>query len=189
MQQAISSFNDTATPSKRISFESPLSASEAFKMGITMENLMLNIYQAVAQRCDQVETKRVLQQVALQAEEQIKALKECHRFALNSELGRFYNSGGVLLETDINQAKVAESYPLIMRNLEIFFDKMQEIEADLLDKSDLGTYFQVKNPQQAADLCAKAKQNSAELYNRLARLYPQTEISEAFEEMARIINN
>lgn len=155
----------------------PLSASQAYGLGIRMHTAVLNEYTALTEKCASEGSIKVLKSLIDQKKKSIASLEGCFNYALNCEMGRFYNSGGMVLETDLVAKEVADSKPIIMRNLDNFYADMKK-----LDAADSERYL--SNPQAFAKF---ANTYMMDLFSRLSRLYPEGEISKTFKDMADTI--
>lgn len=185
--EVISTNNSTTSESKPM--HCPKTASEAYNLGIEMEKVLTGIYTELEKKCNSPSAKKILITVLTQNRQDIATFYEAFGFALNCEIGRFYQSKGKVVSYDSIEQQIASTKPLIIRNLENFFRKNEEIQKDIFQEgSNLGEYFNTRNSTDVYEVCMKVRANSSELYARLAKLYPAGEIRAAFEEMVQIIN-
>ncbi|MBO8158918.1 hypothetical protein [Thermosyntropha sp.] len=178
--------NQITKETEKIKFKVPTTASEAYTLGITMSSLFLHILTILSSQCKSEKGREILNLFAAQEEKEIKTFSSDFKFALNCEITRFYQSGGTIIPLDISKEQIAETKLLITRNLENFFNWMQEIENSFANNPspDASKYFNTKNVEDVFATCMKARMSIIGLYRRLAKLYPKGNISKAFEEMA-----
>lgn len=181
--------NQITKDEEKIKFKIPTTASEAYGLGITMSSLFLHVLAILKTQCKSESGRKILDLFIKQEEKDLECMSFDAKFMLNCEIFKFYQSGGQVLTTEVSREQMAETKFLITRNLENFFTWMQEIEDifSRLPAPDAGKYFNTKNKDDVFNICMKARNNMAELYRRLARLYPEGNIKFAFEEMADIL--
>lgn len=181
--------NQMIKDEEKIKFKIPTTVSEAYGLGITMSSLFLHVLAILKTQCKSESGRKILDLFMKQEEKDLDALSFSFKFALNCEITRFYQSKGEIITTDVSKEQLTETKLLITRNLENFFAWMQEIENSFsrLPAPDAGRYFNTKNKDDVSNICMKARNNIAELYRRLAKLYPEGNIRLAFEEMADIL--
>ncbi len=186
----ISSSNDTTTVERKKEFRCPVTASEAYNLGLAMEKVLGEVYSDLETRCKSAEAKKMLKDLVKQNHQDVADFMESFKFSLNCEIGAFYQACGVVFPGDISEQELVNTQPLITRNLENFFLKINTIQNDLKGQtnSGLGEYFNTKTGSDVYTVGISVRSNSSELYERLAKLYPEGKIKQAFEEMAQIID-
>ncbi|HZK43197.1 MAG TPA: hypothetical protein VFC73_02815 [Syntrophomonadaceae bacterium] len=167
----------------------PVTASEAYNLGLSMEKMLGEIYNSLENNCQGTDLKELLKKLVKQNEKDVVEIYEGFEYALNSEIGEFYRAGGVVDETidpEIEQSKL-----LIMRNLENFFRKTEKIQEEIqdLENNSLEAYFNTKNSNEAYKASEDFRNTSIELYERLAKLYPEGLIRDAFEHITQVMVN
>lgn len=184
----IISDSSTTTSEKRPLYY-PVTASEAYHLGLEMEKMLNVVYQELETKCQSTSSKKVLKALVKQNQEDIKNFHEGFNYALNCEIGEFYRNKGAVISHESVEKEIASSKHIIMRNIENFIRKNEAIQNDLKNKegNTIGEYFNAKNSMEVLEVGLKVRENSYELYQRLAKLYTDVSIRNAFEEMAEII--
>lgn len=181
--------NQITKNEEKIKFKIPATASEAYRLGITMSELFLNVLVILKTQCHSESGRKILDLFIKQEEKDLKDLSFNFKFALNCEIAKFYQLRGEVINNDLSRELMQETKLLITRNLENFFDWMQEIERSFsaFPAPDISKYFNTKTKEDVFATCLKARNNIIELYRRLAKLYPEGSIRNAFNEMADIL--
>lgn len=185
--QKLSDSNTTTSEEKRMYY--PVSASEAYNLGIELEKILSNVYRELETKCNSTSARKVLKDLVKQNQEDIKNFQDGFNYALNCEIGNFYRTNGAVISYDSIEKEIASTKPLIIRNLENFIRKTESLQHDIKNtgSNDIGEYFNTKNSTEVLEVGLKVRENSSELYQRLAKLYPEGTIRFAFEDMAEVI--
>lgn len=165
----------STTPTVQGSVSCPLSASQAYRLGMNMHTAIINIYATLAEKCSTKFDRQVIKKMIKQEQERITAFEKGFDFALNCEVGRFYASGGIQLEEDQAAKMIANTTQLIQRNLDNCKAHIETLEKEVAATKVRGETIAV---------AGRTKEYVKDLYQRLAQLYPEGEISRAFEDMA-----
>lgn len=165
----------TTTPTVQGTVSCPLSASQAYRLGVNMHTAMINIYAAMAEKCSTKSDHQVIKEMIKQEQDRIAAFEKGFTFALNCEVDRFYASGGIKLEADQMVGLIANTRQLIQRNLDNCRVHMETLEKEV-------ALTQVR--EETITVVSHTRAYVKDLYQRLAQLYPEGEISRAFEDMA-----
>jgi len=165
----------STTPTVQGSVSCPLCASQAYRLGVEIHSAIINIYTVMAKKCSTESEYQVIKEMIKQEQDRVAAFEKGFAFALNCEMGRFYNSGGIVLEEDQMAQRITNSRQLIQRNLD---NCRAHIET--LEKEIAATNVQ----EETIAVVGHTKEYTKDLYQRLAQLYPKCEISRAFEDMA-----
>lgn len=177
MAEAAVVTNNSMTPTEQGSVSCPLSASQAYHLGVTFGGMVVNVCTILAQKCRDQENRSVLYQFIDRKEAAIATYQEGYKYSLNCELGRFYNTGGTTLETDKVAQEVADTKLIIQRNLNNFMAQMDSWKEKTKDQDNM------------AIVCEQIRETLVDMYNRLAQLYPSEEIRRTFKEMAAICSH
>ncbi len=173
--------NLTSTIGK--TWDYPFSASEAIQFGIDMQEMIITIYKEL-NNCQRESALETIQYFQKQYERDNTSLTDYLLFTLNTEMGEFYQKQGKVLNHDSIKKKVAKTQLLIKRNIENYITKIQTIYNDI----ELGEYYLNADSNEIFDISMELRNNSSELYSRLAKLYPEGDIRKAFLVMAEIID-
>ena len=168
---------DTMTPTMQGSVTCPLSASQAYRLGVEMHGTLITIYNTLAEKCNSKFDLQVVKKMIKQEQDNIVALEKGFTFALNCEVGRFYASGGIELEEDRVAEPIADTRQLIQRNLENCRAHMETLENEVATTNIQGETIAV---------AGQTKEYLRAFYQRLAQLYPAGDIRRAFEDMAEL---
>lgn len=177
MTEAAIKTQNTNTTIVKGTISYPLSASEAFKLGIGVRTAIMNVYASLAEKCSTNNDRAVINNVVTQDQEKIATLEKEFDFALNCEVGRFYAAGGTLLETDEMARKISNTSQLIQRNLDNCSAHISSLTKEAHTTSD---------SQEIMTLASRINEYVKDMYLRLAQFYPQGEIRRAFQYMADI---
>lgn len=166
----------------------PVSVSEAFNLGIKIEQMISNIYSEL-DRCKSKAAQEILQEFRIQNEQDIAHFLGAFNFYLNCEIGEFYRNSGAVPDNKVEK-EIAKTKPLIIRNLENYYHKIETIQNDIKEKDseEIGKYFNTTDSKDIYKIGMEVRNNSRELYERLSKLYPEGAIKNAFVEMAAVIN-
>ncbi len=175
---------------EKVEVTCPITASGAYRQGLDMELLLGEIYGALAARCKNQTAQEVLKEVVKQNKRDVADIMECFKFALNCEIDIFYQGQGIVFPADINEHELIYT-KLIIRNLENQFARINTIFNEINEQTteELGNYFDAKTQRDLLELVLNVRNNSQDLYGRLAQLYPAGKIREAFTDMAEIISD
>lgn len=165
----------STTPNVQGSVSCPLSASQAYRLGVNMHTAIIDIYTVLAEKCSTKSDHKVIKEMIKQEQDRITALEKGFSFALNCEMGRFYASGGTKLEEDQTARLIANTRQLIQRNLDNCRTHIETLEKEVA---------LTKVREETITVVGHTKEYVKDLYQRLAQLYPEGEISRAFEDMA-----
>lgn len=174
--------DSTEAASSENSFSVPMLTSEAYSLGIKMEKMLLSIYTILDSKRSPA-NQEVVQAFIERKKEELKKLDFYFRFALNCELDRFYQQGGTVTELAVNSEQISSTRPLIIRNLNNFYNRIGELQDELRTEK----YFDTESAEDLYLFGTKSRECSIDLYRRLAALYPAGEIRKAFLEMAGIL--
>lgn len=177
MTEVARMMKSSTTPTVQGSVSCPLSASQAYKLGVDIHTVMINIYEVLAGKCSNTSDYKATKKMIEREQERIAAFRKGFEFALNCEVGRFYNSGGIELEEDQMARSIATTRQLIQRNLDNCRAHMETLEREIAATG-------VK--EETITVAGHTKEYVKDLYQRLAQLYPQGEIRRAFEDMAEM---
>lgn len=183
----ISDSNTTTSEQRKLYY--PITASEAYDLGIGLEKMLSNIYQVLETKCNSTSSRKVLKDLVKQNQEDIKNFQDGFNYALNCEIGHFYRNQGQIVSYEAIENELTSTKPIIIRNLENFIRKNEAIHNDIKNQAGntIGEYFNTKNSTEVLEVGLKVRESSSELYQRLAKLYPEGAIRNAFEEMAEVI--
>ncbi|SHG83900.1 hypothetical protein SAMN02745221_01089 [Thermosyntropha lipolytica DSM 11003] len=181
--------NEIAKNEEKIKFKIPATTSETYRLGITMSELFLHVLVILKAQCHSESGRKILDLFIKQEEKDLEALSFHFKYALNCEIAKFYQFRGEVVNNELPAGLMSETKLLITRNLENFFAWMQEIEKSFssFPAPDITKYFHTQTKDDVLATCLKARNNIIELYRRLAKLYPEGNISSAFMEMAEIL--
>jgi len=177
MTEAAPMMKKNVTPTAQGSFSCPLSASQAYRLGVNLHTAIVDIYTALAKKCSTASEQETIKAMIEQEQERIAAFEKGFAFALNCELSRFYNSGGTVLEEDKMAQLITDTRQLIQRNLDNCRAHLETLEKEIAATT-------VR--EQTITVVGHTKEYARDLYQRLSQLYPKCEISRAFEDMAEM---
>lgn len=164
----------------QIDLTRPLTSSQVYSLGTLINKHVGEIYSIIASNCQESALTDVLDCCISQNQIEAGILEERFTFALNCEIDRFYQSGGVLIESDLTLEEISDKHAIINRNLDSF-------RAILKSYRD---YAQtVNNVESFSSLYYEIYKNMVELYKRLAKFYCSESVSKAFEDMANIVED
>lgn len=175
MTEAAVKMQNSNTPIVQSSVSYPLSASEAYRLGVEIHTAIINIYASLAKKCSSENDHDLINNVVKQDQEKIATLEKEFEFALNSEVGRFYATGGTRLETDEMAREISDTSQLIQRNL----DNCSAHIKSMAKEADA-----TRDGQEIMTVASRINEYINDMYRRLAQLYPQGEIRRAFQHMA-----
>jgi hypothetical protein len=175
MTEAAVKMQSTNTPIVQSSVSYPLSASEAYRLGVNIHTAILNMYASLAEKCSTENDRHAVDKVVKQDQVKIAALEKEFKFALSSEVGRFYAAGGTLLETDEMARQISDTSQLIQRNI----DNCSSHVRSMAKEADA-----TKDGREIITVASQINGYIKDMYLRLAQLYPQGEIRQAFQHMA-----
>ncbi len=161
----------------------PYTASEAFQLGIGMQQMIVAIYDEL-ENCEKQCAQNTMWDFRKQYEADIASFTDYLLFTLNTEMDDFYQNGGRPTDNEAIKRQLADTKLLIKRNIENYITKIKTIYVDL----ELGEYKVTANSDDILEINMGIRTAASELYNRLAKLYPAGEIKNAFEVMARTID-
>lgn len=166
--------NSSTTTTVQSKVSCPLSASQAYRLGVEMHTAIINIYTTLAEKCSTKFDRQVINKLIRQEHDRIAAFEKGFEYALNCEVGRFYASGGTELEEDQMAKTIANTKQLIQRNLDNCKAHIETLEKEVAATNVRGETIAV---------ASRTKEYVKDLYQRLAQLYPEGEIRRAFEDM------
>ena len=175
MTEAAVKMQNSNTPIVQGSVSYPLSASEAYRLGVTIHTAIINIYASLAEKCSTKNDRDVISTIVNQDQVKIATLEKEFEFALNCEVGRYYAAGGTVLETDEMARKISDTSQLIQRNLDNCSTHIKSMAKD----ADA-----TRGGQEIMTVASRINGYINDMYRRLAQLYPQGEIRRAFQHMA-----
>lgn len=175
MTEAAVKMQKTNTPIVQGSVSYPLSASEAYRLGVNIQTTIMNMYASVAEKCSTENDRHAVGNVVKQDQVKIATLEKDFKFALNDEVGRFYAAGGTLLEADEIARQTSNTSQLIQRNL----DNCKAHVKSMVKEADA-----TKDGQEIMSVASRVNGYVKDMYLRLAQLYPQGEMRQAFQHMA-----
>lgn len=189
MTEAAVMMKNHRPPTEWGSVSCPLAASEAYRLGATMESMVMRIYTTLADQCPSPKGGAALSRFSNRVRLTVRSFQEGFKYCLNCELDRFYRSGGVVLETDRAAKEAAGTRLLIQRNLDNYWAQIQSLEKEVASVSsqDWSEHFRTGGSQDIISTCHRTQAYRAELYSRLAQLYPVGGVRRAFEDMAAAI--
>lgn len=175
MTEVARMMKNSTTPTVQGSVPCPLSASQAYRLGVDMHKAIINIYSTLADKCSTRIDYQTINTMIKQEQERISAFEKGFDFALNCEVGRFYASGGIVLEEDQVARTITKTQQLIQRNLNNCQAHIETLEKEMAA---------ARVREETIVVAGRTKDYLKDLYQRLAQLYPEGEISRAFEDMA-----
>jgi hypothetical protein len=178
----------TKKESARKSVACPLSASGAYQLAMKVCSSLQEVYSDLLKSCQDPVCQEVLEQFSQEQTQELEIMNKHFLYALNAELTRFYDSGGLLMETDEVKNQLEEPYSVIIHNLENFYRELDSLLT--IAKNTPGTahrFFDIGNPAELYLLCIELRQNLADMCERLSRLYPSQDINKAFADVEVLI--
>lgn len=166
----------------------PLSASGVYQLAMKVGHSLQDVYSDLLNSCQDTVCREVLEQFIQEQTQELEIMNRHFLLALNAELARFYDSGGLLMETDEVKNQLEEPHSVIIRNLENFYRELDSLIA--IAKNSLEThhrFFDVGNPAELYLLCIELRQNLADMCARLSCLYPRQEISQSFTAIEMLV--
>jgi hypothetical protein len=110
-------------------------------------------------------------------------------YELNCACSTFYESGGAVPPLALSEEDIARLKPLVKRDVDQFYDEVSRVKLFLQELG--GDEFQerrgINGEHDAFLACMKARAFCQSLYERLSLLYPESEIRNAFQNMADIL--
>ena len=177
-QAVLPAYERSPLSNTQITLPRPLTASEAYSLGITIGKHIREIYANISRNCGESLVTDVIDGCISRKQVETNILKERFNYALNCEIDRFYQSGGTLIEPDQTQKEIANKDIIINRNLNSFASILENYYDYSQTINDINSF---------SSLYDAVCKNSTELYKRLAKFYTHDNISRAFEDMANIV--
>jgi hypothetical protein len=151
----------------------PQSVNDVYNLGISLQYCVRAKYLEVAELMNDKTylTDQAAQQLIIKSK-----IEKLAAYKLNIQLNKFYNQGGPIIEEPVTKETVKQIQPFFNRIVSRFLQSLDENTSRLLTKEI-----------SAEKMNVEVKQQLAETYTTLGKMFPVAEIERAFAELIEFI--
>jgi len=171
----------------KTSYHSPLCRSEVYSLGIALNSECSSIFKLLLNRNQNMRNRRIICNFIQQSNNEIQVLGKRQKYELNCECNRFYQSGGLLMDSDTITDSLDHKIPVISRKINRLFYRLNLLKA-LLDDYKAVCLFDISEAEKTLPFCMSLRHDLSNLYVSLSDIYPDGEIQKAYYDLTAIVN-
>ncbi len=164
----------------------PLSESETYVLGMELTQKCSEILSKLQAKCDREGTQKIIDNFMFQTRDEIQELNKLCRYELNCECLRFYESGGLRLESNEMRDRLENAEVKLNPNAKRLYERMESLQS-LIEEP--GYLSNLRKSNSVFVFCMNLRKEAARLLEAIDKIYPVDCSQRAFKTIVELMNS